>query len=119
MCICTYLHSSYKVHMYAYMYNLRTCLQVLYAQFKTVKIGSLSYAEDDGKHVLGIKTPAADESQGYCCHVLECADEVCTWYRYAYIHKTPLCSKFLWSKIFVDHELCVHKTFFSKCKASR
>ena len=42
-----------------------------------MKIGSLSYAEDDGKHVLGIKTPAADESQGYCCHVLECADEVC------------------------------------------
>ena len=77
MGICTYVRSSYKVHMYAYMYNLRTCLQVLYAQFNTVKIGSLSYAEDDGKHVLGIKTPAADESQGYCCHVLECADEVC------------------------------------------
>ena len=44
-----------------------------------MKIGSLSYAEDDGKHVLGIKTPAADESQGYCCHVLECADEVCAY----------------------------------------
>jgi len=50
---------------------------VLYAQFKTVKIGSLSYAEDDGKHILGIKTPAVDESNGYCCHVVECGNEVC------------------------------------------
>ena len=52
-------------------------LQVLYAQFKTIKIGSLSYAEDDGNHILGIKTPTADDSEGYCCHVLECGNEVC------------------------------------------
>lgn len=74
--VCTYacICSTY-VHMCIY-----TWLQVLYAQFKTVKIGSLSYAEDDGKHILGIKTPAANESEGYCCHVLECADEVCAVY---------------------------------------
>jgi len=49
---------------------------VLYAQFKTVKIGSLSYADDDGRHILGIKTTAAESIDEYCCHVLECGSEV-------------------------------------------
>jgi len=61
-------------------------------------IGSLSYAEDDGKHILGIKASrqgqvgsssvgkgaeaqpegavTASSSTGYCCYVLECDSEV-------------------------------------------
>lgn len=47
-------------------------------------IGSLAYAEDDGRHILGIKvahSPAsvrgtATEIDGIGCHVLECENEV-------------------------------------------
>ena len=68
------------VCMRACVFYMCMFLQVLYAQFKIVKIGSLSYAKgDDGN---SIKTPAADESQGCCCHVLECADEMCVYTNY-------------------------------------
>ena len=53
-------------------------------------LGSLSYAEDDNRHILGIKTtqpPTAagatlteedlqDTKRKFCCHVLECDSEV-------------------------------------------
>ena len=47
-------------------------------------IGSLAYAEDDGRHILGIKvavSPATrkgslGEGETISCHVLECENEV-------------------------------------------
>ena len=45
-------------------------------------VGSLAYAEDENKHILGIKAvqspgPVAErERTNYCCHVLECDSEV-------------------------------------------
>ena len=56
-------------------------------------LGSISYAEDEGRHVVGIKTaqPATtaastlsgadtstppDSDGKFCCHVLECENEV-------------------------------------------
>ena len=57
-------------------------------------LGSLAYAEDDGRHMLGIKAmqapelseslregrremTAQEEAEGkFCCHVLECDSEV-------------------------------------------
>lgn len=59
-------------------------LQVMYAEVPIAFVGSLAYAEDDSKHIVGIKT--AYQQQGslggwavagaYCCHVLECDTEV-------------------------------------------
>jgi len=62
--------------------KLRICDQVAYAEFPVATVGSLAYAEDDSKHILGIKAvqtpPPAEggERTGYCCHVLECDNEV-------------------------------------------
>ena len=60
-------------------------LQVMYAEFLVAAIGSLAYAEDDGRHILGIKvarSPASvrggvSNEESICCHVLECDSEVC------------------------------------------
>ena len=73
-----------------------TLWQVVYAEVPVSTLGSLSYAEDDGKHILGLKavqptavggaslgaaTPTVSEvgdGHGalYCCYVIECATEV-------------------------------------------
>ena len=79
----------------------QTCLlihpsiQLMYAEVPVGSLGSLSYAEDDGKHILGLKavqptavggaalgtaTPTPSEvgdGHGalYCCYVIECANE--------------------------------------------
>ena len=58
----------------------------MYAEFLVASIGSLAYAEDDGRHILGIKvarSPASIRagtlgSEGIDCHVLECESEVYT-----------------------------------------
>ena len=45
-------------------------------------VGSLSYAEDEGRHILGIKVAQSptsmneEENSGFSCHVLECENEV-------------------------------------------
>lgn len=54
-------------------------------------VGSLAYAEDDGRHILGIKatrqsqvgsssvgkgTETDDKETSYCCYVFECDNEV-------------------------------------------
>ena len=68
----------------------------MYTEIPISSLGSLAYAEDDGKHILGIKavqpvtvggaslgrhTPTPSEvgdghSMLYCCHVFECGSEV-------------------------------------------
>lgn len=68
---------------------------MIYTEILISSLGSLAYAEDDGKHILGIKTvqpmtmsgvsigrdtPMASEleerdSRHYCCHVFECGNE--------------------------------------------
>ena len=57
----------------------------MYAEFLVGSIGSLAYAEDDRRHILGIKvarSPASvrggvgDGGEGIECHVLECESEV-------------------------------------------
>lgn len=71
---------------------LCTTLQVTYTEIMIASLGSLSYAEDDNRHILGIKTtqPATpsgstlnsggaalqDTEAKFCCHVLECDSEV-------------------------------------------
>ena len=58
--------------------------QVMYAEFLVAAVGSLAYAEDDSRHILGIKvarSPASlrggvGEGEGIECHVLECESEV-------------------------------------------
>lgn len=68
-------------------------LQVTYTEIVISSLGSLSYAEDDNRHIVGIKTtqptttaastlgsegsPIQEESEvKYCCHVIECENEV-------------------------------------------
>ena len=60
-------------------------LQVMYAEFLVASIGSLAYAEDDGRHILGIKVARSPssvrggmvaEDEEINCHVLECENEV-------------------------------------------
>lgn len=60
-------------------------------------LGSLSYAEDENKHIVGIKTPRAATTAGatlttgatgepqdaetkFCCHIIECENEVSICY---------------------------------------
>lgn len=88
--------------------------QVMYAEILLASIGSLAYAEDDGRHILGVKAtrhgqlggssvgkgtePQAEGSVSestFCCYVLECDSEV---YKYLsfnlkniYIVYFPLC----------------------------
>jgi len=64
---------------------------VAYGEIPVSSIGSLSYAEDDSRHLLGVKAtgPVAlaasinsdmevpMESSTFCCYVMECANEVC------------------------------------------
>ena len=65
-------------------------MQTLYAQVQVSKIGSLSYAEDDGSHVIGLKVADPFDADSYACHVVECSSEVCAW---AYVDRTcMLCS---------------------------
>ena len=52
-------------------------MQTLYAQVQVSKIGSLSYAEDDGSHVIGFKVADPFDADSYACHVVECSSEVC------------------------------------------
>lgn len=42
-------------------------------------VGSLSYAEDDDRHYLGVKAAVVskDGRSQFCCYVLECNNEVC------------------------------------------
>ena len=73
-------------------------VQVTYAEILVASIGSLAYAEDDGRHILGIKATrhgvVGGSSVGrgaeaqpddnsvlagsahFCCYVLECDSEV-------------------------------------------
>lgn len=66
-------------------------LQVTYTEIMVASLGSLSYAEDDSRHIVGIKTTQPETSSGsslsgagvlhntegkFCCHVLECDNEV-------------------------------------------
>ena len=61
-----------------------TLPQVMYAEVLVASVGSLAYAEDDGRHILGVKvarSPASlrggmGEGDGIECHVLECESEV-------------------------------------------
>ena len=73
----------------------------MYAEVPVSSLGSLSYAEDDGKHILGLKavqptavggaslgiaTPTPSEvgdGHGalYCCYVIECANEASAFYK--------------------------------------
>lgn len=52
-------------------------MQTLYAQVQVSKIGSLSYAEDDGSHVIGFKVADPFDADSFACHVVECSSEVC------------------------------------------
>lgn len=72
----------------------------MYTEVLLSAIGSLSYAEDDGKHILGLKavqptavggaspgiatTPTASEvGDGlYCCYVIECANEASVLFKF-------------------------------------
>ena len=60
---------------------------MVYVQCSIPALGSFSYAEDDNRHILGVKTAEVVEggssggeggSEGvrYCCHMLECSSEV-------------------------------------------
>ena len=67
----------------------------MYTEIPVCSLGSLAYAEDDGKHILGVKavqpvaaggvslgrhTPTPSEAGDrhgalYCCYVFECGSE--------------------------------------------
>ena len=65
--------------------------KVTYCELLVATLGSLAYAEDDGRHILGLKAAKKfsgegnaiaeeegeeEEGGGYCCYVLECDSEV-------------------------------------------
>ena len=52
-------------------------LQNLYIELPMATVGSLSYAEDDNRHYLGVKAVVMqkDGKSQYCCYVLECENE--------------------------------------------
>lgn len=68
-----------------------TVFKVTYTEIQVASLTSLSYAEDENRHILGVKTmqPATVSSSSlterdlpadtgkFCCHVLECDSEVC------------------------------------------
>lgn len=73
-----------------YDYSIKCCpsnsLQVTYTEFLIASLGSLAYAEDDNRHILGLKavrqlpdggTTEEMDGSSYCCHVVECDSEVC------------------------------------------
>lgn len=68
-------------------------VQVTYTEIVISSLGSFSYAEDDSRHIVGIKTTQQTTTAAstlstaesttqqeaevkYCCHVLECENEV-------------------------------------------
>lgn len=72
---------------------LLSVTQVTYTEIMVASLGSLSYAEDESRHIVGIKTaqsittaastlsttesPPQEEGKiKYCCHILECENEV-------------------------------------------
>lgn len=82
--------------------SLYSCLQVTYTEVLVASLCSLSYAEDDNRHILGIKTTQratvagstltreedllAHQSKGnFCCHVLECDSEVMPEHSYGLV----------------------------------
>ena len=88
----------------------------MYTEVPVASLGSLSYAEDDGKHILGLKavqptavggaslgraTPTASEvGDGlYCCYVIECATEASVLNPQAHSHSPILVNK-------TCHNLC-------------
>ena len=50
----------------------------MYLQVATAAVGSLCYAEDDGRHYLGVKAAVVTKAgrNQFCCYVLECDSEV-------------------------------------------
>ena len=68
--------------------------QVTYTEILVASLGSIAYAEDEGRHMLGVKAMQSSDlsesvSEGrreltvqeeatgkFCCHVLECDSEV-------------------------------------------
>ena len=54
--------------------------QVLYMELPTATVGSLSYAEDENRHFLGLKAAivSKDGRSQFCCYILECDSEVST-----------------------------------------
>ena len=68
-------------------------MQVTYTEVMISSLGSLSYAEDENRHIVGIKTSQTATTAGstlttgttaesqetetkFCCHVIECENEV-------------------------------------------
>lgn len=53
-------------------------LQEVYVHVSPSAIGSISYAEDDNRHYLGVKAAVVgkDGRSQFCCFVLECDNEV-------------------------------------------
>lgn len=42
-------------------------------------VGSLSYAEDDDRHFIGIKADIVNGQNQYVCYVIECDNEVMSY----------------------------------------
>lgn len=55
-------------------------------------VGSLSYAEDDNRHYLGVKAVVMqkDGRSQYCCYVIECANEVLQTKKVSYFKKLEI-----------------------------
>lgn len=49
-------------------------IQDVYVDVPAKMVTSVCYAEDDDRHIIGMK--AVQQDTGYCCHVIECADAV-------------------------------------------
>ena len=49
-------------------------------ELPTATVGSLSYAEDENRHFLGLKAAivSKDGRSQFCCYILECDSEVST-----------------------------------------
>lgn len=84
----------------------------MYIEVPVASLGSLSYAEDDGKHILGLKavqlmtvggaslgiatpTPSEIGDGLYCCYVIECATEASSLNPLAHSHSPILFNKSL------------------------
>lgn len=60
------------------MSSVDTLFQIAYVEVPMVTVGSMSYAEDDDRHYLGIKAAVVskDGRSQYVCYVVECDSEV-------------------------------------------
>ena len=60
------------------MSSVDTLFQIAYVEVPMVTVGSMSYAEDDDRHYLGIKAAVVskDGRSQYVCYVVECDNEV-------------------------------------------